>query len=214
MTQQPLHRDVNLAKHQQAYAQKHFFSSWAQLCSKLRVDSMTSADSVLKAAAPGTRMALFQRLAGKLSGSESAYFIWSYNLMGDDSTRPLNMAQEEQYPSMLPVPVVQDAPDALSNIHRLIAKKRKALPNDADYIEELERVMGVTEESHNNIESENTALRAELADARSLALTLSDGLRDMISNDRLTASELPDDFDWLAAQLIKVNTLADKTSIL
>jgi hypothetical protein len=39
----------------------------------------------------------------------------------------------------------------------LIAKKRAALPIDAEYITELERIIAVTDEAYVNLEDENTA---------------------------------------------------------
>jgi hypothetical protein len=44
------------------------------------------------------------------------------------------------------------------NIPKLIKKKRAAFPNDADYIEELERMLDVTNESYDNVEEENKIL--------------------------------------------------------
>lgn len=37
------------------------------------------------------------------------------------------------------------------NVTKLINKKRKALPVDADYIEELERILKVTDEAYENL---------------------------------------------------------------
>jgi predicted nucleic acid-binding Zn-ribbon protein len=55
------------------------------------------------------------------------------------------------------------------NIHRLIKKKREALPKDSDYIEELERMLEVTDEAYNNIEEENKDLQSRIAELESKA---------------------------------------------
>ena len=50
------------------------------------------------------------------------------------------------------------------NIPRLIKKKRESLPNDSDYIDELERMLKVTDEAYNNIEEENEELRTRITE--------------------------------------------------
>lgn len=80
---------------QQQYAEKHFFSSWAHLCRTLRADRIAKTSRVLIGTAVEFRHKVFQTLAGKLSGSESAYFIWHYNLMGDDHSRSAGITQSE-----------------------------------------------------------------------------------------------------------------------
>lgn len=49
------------------------------------------------------------------------------------------------------------------DIPNLLEKKRKAFPNDADYIEELERLLYVTDEAYENTEIENQQLRVSIA---------------------------------------------------
>ncbi len=45
------------------------------------------------------------------------------------------------------------------DIPKLLEKKRTALPDDSEYIEELERMLFVTDEAFKNIEIENNRLR-------------------------------------------------------
>lgn len=48
------------------------------------------------------------------------------------------------------------------DIPKLLAKKREASSSDEDYIEELERMLYVTDEAFNNVEDENILLRKQI----------------------------------------------------
>lgn len=48
------------------------------------------------------------------------------------------------------------------DIVELLEKKRKEHPVDSDYIEELERMLLVTDEAYYNVERENISLRTAL----------------------------------------------------
>lgn len=79
----------------QQYAQDNFFSSWVDLSRCTRREPLLNARKVLDNTLPEMRVKAFQGIAGGLSGSESAYLIWSYNLMSDDPTRPQSLTCAE-----------------------------------------------------------------------------------------------------------------------
>jgi hypothetical protein len=70
-----------------SYAIAQFFSSWAHLVRSTREDRVNLIHTQLNPLAPLKRISRFQGIAHQLSGSESAYAMWKYNLMADDDTR-------------------------------------------------------------------------------------------------------------------------------
>jgi hypothetical protein len=70
-----------------SYAIAQFFSSWAHLVRVTREDRVDLIHTTLNPLTPLKRISRFQGIAHQLSGSESAYAMWKYNLMADDDTR-------------------------------------------------------------------------------------------------------------------------------
>ena len=60
------------------------------------------------------------------------------------------------------------------DITKLLEEKRAAFVQDSDYIEELERMLFVTDESYNNVEAENEKLRANSNKVKFLYTNLED----------------------------------------
>jgi hypothetical protein len=91
MTEQttaPLSNNVR----RETFAKENFFASWRDLCRCTRDRQVREATSRLTDTEEGMRLNLFKAIAGKLSGSESAFLIWEFNLMNDDPERNIGQA--------------------------------------------------------------------------------------------------------------------------
>jgi hypothetical protein len=64
-----------------------FFKSWSDLTRCMRAKRRTFIHERLDSLRQEERPLRFRAISGQLSGSESAYAIWKYNLMLDDPRR-------------------------------------------------------------------------------------------------------------------------------
>ena len=100
------------------------------------------------------------------------------------------------------------------NIPALIKKKRAALPNDADYIEELERMLDVTDESYNNVEEENNTLyklKATIDDNKPSILAALTLLENALTSE-LDLSSITGGIDLNSLNGASIETLRSKLS--
>lgn len=71
------------------FVKENFFESWYDLVKCTRMRMIEGELPNFEKLSKSERFGYFQRIAGKLSGSESAYFVWVFNLMNDDPKRDI-----------------------------------------------------------------------------------------------------------------------------
>tara|TARA_B100000949_G_scaffold110534_1_gene97925 strand:+ start:1191 stop:1508 length:318 start_codon:yes stop_codon:yes gene_type:complete len=68
------------------------FPRWGDVLRCCRDGRRNEVKRVLRDTPREGRVQAFQRIAGRLSGAESVYAIWVFNLFGDDPTRETGQA--------------------------------------------------------------------------------------------------------------------------
>ena len=63
------------------------FKRWSCVLRYSRTDKVHLIKTRLKPLSPNERVSQFNKIAGQLSGSESLFAQWTFNLFGDDPTR-------------------------------------------------------------------------------------------------------------------------------